>query len=145
MSAADADKARSIGVSGAIVSNHGGRQLDGTFAPVQMIQEIRQAVGGELQLIVDGGITRGTDIVKALSLGADACAIGKAYLYGLGAGGQAGVEKCLQILTDEVRRCMTLLGCNSISELSERHIRSIGNFEQARCGRINCSVSRLTS
>lgn len=122
MSPADAVRARDAGVDALMISNHGGRQLDGAPAPVDLIRPIRDAVGESLELICDGGIRRGTDVVKALALGADACSIGKAYLYGLAAGGQAGVERVLALLQAEVARTMTLLGTSTIDAIGERHI-----------------------
>lgn len=122
LSPEDAKRAQAIGADAVMISNHGGRQLDGAPAPVEMVAPIRQAVGSGLRLVVDGGIQRGTDIVKAIALGADACSIGKAYLYGLGGGGQAGVERVIQILQSEIIRTMTLLGCAAISDITERHI-----------------------
>lgn len=118
----DARKAVQIGASAAMLSNHGGRQLDSTPAPFDCIGPIRDAVGDQLELIVDGGIRRGTHIIKALAIGADACSIGRAYLYGLGAGGQAGVERALTLLKEEVERDMALLGVNAVSELSTEHL-----------------------
>lgn len=125
--AADARRAVDIGASGIVISNHGGRQLDTTPAPIDCVAEIRDAVGGALELIVDGGIRRGTHILKALALGADACSIGRAYLYGLAAGGQAGVERALHLLREELLRDMALLGCNSIAELTHDKIRSVNH------------------
>ncbi len=118
----DAKKAVEIGASAAMLSNHGGRQLDSAPAPVDCIAPVRDAVGDQLELIVDGGIRRGTHIVKALALGADACSIGRAYLYGLAAGGEAGVDRALTLLSEEVERDMALLGCRSISELRTEHV-----------------------
>ncbi len=122
LSPGNAARARDVGADALMISNHGGRQLDGAPAPVDLIRPMRDAVGDALQLIVDGGIRRGTDVVKSLALGADGCSFGKAYLYGLAAGGQAGVERALSLLSMEVRRTMTLLGCASIGEIGERHI-----------------------
>src|SRR5207302_3535531 len=90
------------------LSNHGGRQLDTTPAPIDCIAPIRDAVGNDLEIILDGGIRRGTHVIKALALGANACSIGRAYLYGLSAGGQSGVERALQLLKDEVERDLKL-------------------------------------
>ncbi len=113
----DARRARDIGASAIMISNHGGRQLDATPAPVDCIAPMRDAIGNDLELIVDGGIRRGTHVLKALSLGANACSIGRPYLYGLAAGGQAGVEHALELLRSEIERDMALLGVRSIAEL----------------------------
>ena len=118
----DAKKAVEIGASAAMLSNHGGRQLDATPAPFDCIAPIRDAVGDKLELIVDGGVRRGTHILKALAMGADACSVGRAYLYGLGAGGQAGVERALTLLKEEIERDMMLLGVKSVSELKPEHL-----------------------
>ncbi|MBM5812527.1 MAG: alpha-hydroxy-acid oxidizing protein [Gammaproteobacteria bacterium] len=117
LSPADARRARESGATAIMISNHGGRQLDGTPAPIDCVGPIRDAIGDTLELIVDGGIRRGTHILKAIARGADACSIGRAYLYGLAAGGQAGVEHALGLLQAEVERDMALLGCRSIAEL----------------------------
>lgn len=121
----DAKRARDIGVSALMLSNHGGRQLDCAPAPVDCIAPIRDAVGSDLEIIVDGGVRRGTHIIKALALGANACSIGRAYLFGLAAGGQPGVERALKLLKDEVERGLMLLGCRSVGNLSETHVRRI--------------------
>ena len=105
-----------------MLSNHGGRQLDGSRAPFDQLPAIVDAVGGKIEIIVDGGIRRGTHVLKALSLGATACSIGKAFLYALGAGGQPGVEMLLQRMKDEITRDMILLGKKSIKELSKDNI-----------------------
>lgn len=117
LSPADACRARDSGATAIMISNHGGRQLDGTPAPIDCVAPIRDAIGDTLELIVDGGIRRGTHVIKAIARGADACSIGRAYLYGLAAGGQAGVEHALGLLQAEVERDMALLGCRSIAEL----------------------------
>lgn len=122
LSPADALRAQAVGTDGIMISNHGGRQLDGAPAPIDLVRPIRAAVGDAMQLVVDGGIQRGSDIVKAIALGANACSIGKAYLYGLAAGGEAGVARVLAILRAEVERTMTLLGCSAIGQLGERHL-----------------------
>ncbi|WNC66994.1 alpha-hydroxy acid oxidase [Thalassotalea nanhaiensis] len=118
----DAKKAVEAGCSAMMVSNHGGRQLDFAPAPIDCIAPIRDAIGDSLELIVDGGVRRGSDIVKALALGANACSIGRPYLYGLAAGGQQGVEKVISILSNEVKRTTALLGCKSISEINKDHL-----------------------
>jgi L-lactate dehydrogenase (cytochrome) len=123
--AEDARRAVDIGASAVMISNHGGRQLDATPAPIDCVRPMREAVGDALELIVDGGIRRGTHVLKALALGADACSIGRAYLFGLAAGGQAGVEKALGILREELLRDMTLLGCTSIADVTPEKVRPV--------------------
>ncbi len=117
LSPADARRAVDIGAKALMVSNHGGRQLEGVPAPVDCIAPIRDAIGDKLELIMDGGVRRGTHILKALAQGANACSIGRPYLYGLAAGGQQGVERAVGLLRDEVERSMALLGCRTIAEL----------------------------
>lgn len=124
-SKADAVRAREVGASAIMVSNHGGRQLESTPAPVDCIPALRDAVGNDLELIVDGGVRRGTHVIKALALGADACSIGRPYLFGLASGGQAGVERALEILRAEVARSLALLGCSTLSELGEHHVQRL--------------------
>ncbi len=118
----DAILARDVGASAVMISNHGGRQLDGAPAPVDMVAPIREAVGDTLELIVDGGVRRGTHVLKALALGADACSMGRPYLYGLAAGGEAGVSRVLSLFEQEIMRNMALMGCNSISQISTSHV-----------------------
>lgn len=122
LSPTDAVRAQGVGANALMISNHGGRQLDGSPAPVDLVRPFRDAIGCDLQLVVDGGIRRGKDVVKAIALGADACSFGKAYLYGLAAGGQAGVERALALLQAEVLRTMTLLGCAAVAELGDKHL-----------------------
>ncbi|MDG2241951.1 MAG: alpha-hydroxy acid oxidase [Rhodospirillaceae bacterium] len=121
-SAHDAKKAAEIGAHGVMVSNHGGRQLDGVQACIDALPSIVDAVGGEIEVILDGGIRRGTHVIKALALGATACSIGRSYVYGLGAGGQAGVEKALHILRSEIERGMALLGVTKVSEITREMV-----------------------
>lgn len=120
----DAIKARDHGASAVMISNHGGRQLDCVPAPIDMVAPIREAVGDTLELIVEGGVRRGTDVLKALALGANACAFGRPYLYGLAAGGQAGVERVLSLFRAELDRDMALLGCASINAITNAHIQT---------------------
>ena len=122
MSVADAKRAIDIGATAIMVSNHGGRQLDGSRAPFDQLQTLVDAVGGKIEIILDGGIRRGTHVLKALALGATACSMGKAYLYGLSAGGQAGVERVLQKMKDEITRGMTLMGARKVHELTKDKI-----------------------
>jgi L-lactate dehydrogenase (cytochrome) len=123
MTADDAKRAVKSGATGVIVSNHGGRQLDGAPAPVDQIQEVREAIGELPDLICDGGIRRGSDLLKALALGATACSIGRPYLYGLAAGGEAGVRHALAILFEEFERTMILAGINEIAAIRRGHVR----------------------
>jgi L-lactate dehydrogenase (cytochrome) len=113
----DALRAVEAGADAVWISNHGGRQLDTAPATLDTLTPIREALNGRAQIILDGGITRGTDIIKALALGADAVAVGKAYLYGLAAGGEAGVARSVEILKDETERAMALVGRASAAEL----------------------------
>ena len=123
MSVADAKKAIDIGATAIIISNHGGRQLDGSRSPFDQLAEIVDAVGDKIDIICEGGIRRGTHILKALSLGAKACSGGRMYLYALAAGGQIGVEKALNNLKLELERDMKLMGVTNISQLSKDNIR----------------------
>mgnify|MGYP001395270864 CR=1 FL=1 len=123
MSVADAKKAIDIGATAIIISNHGGRQLDGSRSPFDQLAEIVDAVGDKIDVICEGGIRRGTHILKALSLGAKACSGGRLYLYALAAGGQIGVEKALNNLKLELERDMKLMGVTNISQLSKDNIR----------------------
>src|SRR6266481_4523532 len=114
MSVVDAKRAVDIGATGIMVSNHGGRQLDGSSSPFDQLAEIVDAVGDRIDVICDGGIRRGTHVLKALSLGAKACSGGRLYLFALAAAGQAGVERALGNLRGEIERDMKLMGCRSI-------------------------------
>lgn len=117
MTADDARRAVDAGVTAVIVSNHGGRQLDGAAAPIEVLPDIVKAVGGRAEVILDGGIRRGVHVLKALALGAVACSIGRPYLYGLGAGGEAGVARALDILRTELARAMQLSGCPDLKSI----------------------------
>ena len=123
MSVEDAKRAVDIGCTGIMVSNHGGRQLDGSRAPFDQLAEIVDAVGDKLDVICEGGIHRGTHMLKALSLGAKACSGGRLYLYALAAGGQAGVERAIEKYKAELIRDMKLMGCTKISDLSRNNLR----------------------
>jgi heme/flavin dehydrogenase (mycofactocin system) len=114
----DAKRAVDAGVSAISVSNHGGNNLDGTPATIRMLPEIARAVGDQVEVLMDGGIRRGSDVAKALALGAKAVMIGRAYLWGLGANGQAGVENVLDLMRSGLDSCLLGLGHSSISELS---------------------------
>jgi L-lactate dehydrogenase (cytochrome)/(S)-mandelate dehydrogenase len=117
MHPAEAAHAVEHGVDGLIVSNHGGRQLDGAPAPLDMLPGIVDAVGGRIPLLIDGGIRRGADVVKALSLGATACLIGRPHLWGLAVAGEAGVARVLEILRTEIDRALGLMGVHALAEL----------------------------
>ncbi len=123
MSVEDAKRAVSIGCKGVVLSNHGGRQLDGSRAPFDQLAEVVDAVGDKLDVIVDGGVQRGTHVLKALSLGAKAVGVGRYYLYPLAAGGQPAVERALGLLRDELERDMQLMGCTAINQLSRANLR----------------------
>ena len=114
----DAEKAIEIGATGIVVSNHGGRQLDGSEAALDAMVKIADRVNGRAEILLDGGIRRGADVVKALCLGATAVGIGRPTLYGLGAAGSAGVEHILEIFRQEIARTLTLLGVTDVSELN---------------------------
>lgn len=114
------DRLLAEGIDGLVVSNHGGRQLDGVRATVEALPEVVAAAGGRVPVLLDGGVRRGTDVLKALALGATAVLIGRPYLYGLAAGGQAGVEKVLELLRAELDRAMALTGCTSVADVDRR-------------------------
>ena len=122
MSVEDAKRAVDIGCTAIIISNHGGRQLDGSRTPFDQLKAISDAVGDKLEIILDGGVRRGTHVLKALAAGATACSFGKAFLFSLGAGGQQGVERLLQNMHDEIRRNMILMGCKNVKELDRSKI-----------------------
>ena len=123
MSVEDAKRAVDIGCTGIMVSNHGGRQLDGARAPFDQLAEIVDAVGDKIDVICEGGIQRGTHVLKALSVGAKACSGGRLYLYALAAAGQAGVERALGQYRTELERDMKLMGCTSVDQLSRENLR----------------------
>ena len=123
MSASDARRAVEIGADGIMISNHGGRQLDGSRAPFDQLREIVDAVGGEIEIICDGGIRRGTHALKAMCAGASAASGGRLYLYALAAAGEEGVDRALTILTDEIQRGMQLMGVTSVDQLSPDRLR----------------------
>ena len=123
MSVADAKRAAEIGCTGIIVSNHGGRQLDGSRASFDQLAEIVDAVGDRIDVMMDGGIQRGTHVLKALSLGAKAVGVGRFYLFPLAAAGQAGVERALGLMCAEIERGMRLMGCASIGQLTRGNLR----------------------
>ena len=117
MSPADAARAKEVGVDAIALSNHGGRQLDQALPPVEALPAVRDRVGDGLQILIDSGVRHGTDIAIAIAQGADACLVGRPYLYGLGAAGQAGVTAAIGMFADELRRAMQLLGVTTVDEL----------------------------
>jgi L-lactate dehydrogenase (cytochrome) len=114
---ADARRALELGVDGVQLSNHGGRQLDRTVAPVDLIAPVREAVGPSFTILVDSGVRHGADVAVALALGADAAVLGRAYLYGLMAGGSAGVDRALDLISQQFKSTMQFLGMTSVAEL----------------------------
>ena len=114
----DARLAAEIGAHGISLSSHGGRQLDHAPSPMEVLQEVVDSVGDKLEVFIDSGFRRGTDIIKALGLGARACLIGRPYLYGLTAGGEAGVARTIDILRSELERDMALMGITSITGIT---------------------------
>jgi isopentenyl diphosphate isomerase/L-lactate dehydrogenase-like FMN-dependent dehydrogenase len=120
--AEDAIIACDHGIEAIYVTNHGGRQLDHGRGSVDILPEVVSAVRGRAQIIVDGGFCRGTDVVKGMALGADAVAIGRLYLYGMAAAGEAGIHRVLELLEDEIRICLGLLGVAKFAELNETYL-----------------------
>jgi L-lactate dehydrogenase (cytochrome) len=123
MTAADARRAAEHGIDGLVVSNHGGRQLDGTRATIEALPEIVDAVGNRMEVLLDGGVRRGADVVRALALGARAVMVGRPYLYGLATGGQAGVRRALEILANEVDHVLALTGVPRVADLEPSLVR----------------------
>ena len=119
---ADAELAVDAGVDAIALSNHGGRQLDGAPSIIELVEPVAQAVGGQIEIYCDGGVRRGSDIVKAVALGATACMIGRAYLYALGAGGERGVDHVLNFLSEGMERTMALAGCQQLSDITRDHV-----------------------
>ena len=118
----DARRAIDVGAAGVVVSNHGGRQLDGVSATLRVLPEIVKAVNGQIEVLMDGGVRRGGDIIKAICMGARAVLVGRAYAYGLAAAGEPGVTRAIAILRADLERTMKLLGCASISELDQSYV-----------------------
>jgi L-lactate dehydrogenase (cytochrome) len=125
LSAADAGLAVDMGATAVIVSNHGGRQLDGAITAFEVLPEIVAAIGHRAEVILDGGVRRGVHVLKALALGAKACSIGRGYLYGLAAGGEAGVTRALDILRTELVRAMQLCGCTDVAGIDSSLVRKL--------------------
>jgi L-lactate dehydrogenase (cytochrome) len=118
----DASRAVDVGADALVVSNHGGRQLDGVAPTLRVLPEVLASVGDRIEVLLDGGIRRGSDIVKALCLGARAVLVGRAYAYGLGAAGGAGVARAIEILRIDLIRTLKLLGCPSLAELDRSFV-----------------------
>ncbi len=127
LSVGDAERAASLGCDGIVLTNHGGRQLDSCVAPIEMLPDIAAAVGKKMTVLIDSGFRRGTDVVKALALGANAVMLGRATLYGLAAGGEAGVQRALEILTAEIDRALGQLGVRSVAELGPHLLRRVNS------------------
>jgi (S)-mandelate dehydrogenase len=125
MNAQDAVRAISVGADGIVLSNHGGRQLDGALSTMDVLPEVVAEVQGRLAVMLDGGFRRGSDIVKAVALGADAVLVGRATTYGLAAGGQAGAGRAIEILRSEIDRVLGLMGCPDISQVDQSYLRAI--------------------
>lgn len=117
-SVADARLAEQVGVDGIVLSNHGGRQLDATRSPLDVLPEVREALHSDMKIMLDSGVRHGADVVAALASGADFVFLGRAYLYGLMAAGEAGVAKVIDLIEAESRRTMQLLGASNVSALS---------------------------
>ena len=124
MSVDDAKRCVEIGASAIMISNHGGRQLDGSRAPFDQLPAIADAVGGQIELIVDGGVRRGTHVLKALAAGATACSGGRMYLYALAGAGRAGVARAMRLIRDEIERDMRLMGCDKLEQLESSMLAS---------------------
>lgn len=123
MSVEDARRAVEIGCSGIVLSNHGGRQLDGSRSAFDQLAEIVDAVGDRIDVMMDGGVQRGTHVLKALSLGAKAVGLGRYYLFPLAAAGQPGVERALELMRIEIERGMKLMGCTTVDQSTRRNLR----------------------
>lgn len=124
----DAKLLAQVGVDGIVLSNHGGRQLDRAPVPLRLLPSVVREVGDDLEIHLDTGIMHGADIVAALALGARFTLIGRAYLYGLMAGGEAGVDRAIEILRDQIVRTVKLLGVSSLAELEPAHVRLLERY-----------------
>ena len=118
----DAVSLADIGVDAIVLSNHGGRQLDRATAPLRLLGTVVEELGSQMEIYIDGGVTHGADVVAAIALGAKAVLVGRAYLYGLMAGGEAGVDRVIEILTSQIRRTMALLGVRTLAELDPSYV-----------------------
>jgi (S)-mandelate dehydrogenase len=132
LSVRDIERAAEIGADAVAISNHGGRQLDWAVAPIDILPQARRAVGKRIALIVDGGFRRGTDVLKAVMLGADAVFVGRAALYGVAAAGRAGAKRALDIFREEIERDMGLLGVPSVAELDRRLLVEVGGGREVQ-------------
>jgi L-lactate dehydrogenase (cytochrome) len=128
LTAEDARRALDVGVDAIVVSNHGGRQLDGVHATLEVLPEIVNAVAGRCEVLLDGGIRRGNDVVKALSLGAKAVLIGRPWMYALGGAGEPGVTRLLEIFRRDLERDLQLMGCAKVSELGRDCVDAPGSW-----------------
>jgi isopentenyl diphosphate isomerase/L-lactate dehydrogenase-like FMN-dependent dehydrogenase len=124
LSGSDAQRAVDVGANGVVVSNHGGRQLDGVAPSILALPEVVATVGRSCEVFMDGGIRRGTDVVKALALGAKAVLVGRSYLWGLAVDGAFGVERILRIYQTDVARTLRLLGASALSDLDLSYLRT---------------------
>lgn len=131
---ADARTLADLGVDGIVLSNHGGRQLDRAPVPFHLLPEVVKAVGGRTEVVIDTGIMNGADVVAAIAMGAQFTMVGRAYLYGLMAGGRAGVDRAIEILSDQVTRTMTLLQVTSVAELNPGHVTQLRRLGPIREG-----------
>ncbi len=122
LTAEDSKRAVDVGAAAVVVSNHGGRQLDSVFLTIRALPEVVAAVGHQTEVIMDGGIRRGGDIIKALCLGARAVLIGRAYAYGMAAAGYPGIERAVSILRTDLERTLRLLGCQTVATLSSAYV-----------------------
>ncbi|HJG79331.1 MAG TPA: alpha-hydroxy-acid oxidizing protein [Brevibacterium senegalense] len=126
----DAKKMADLGVDGVVLSNHGGRQLDRAPVPFHLLPHVAQEVGRDMEIILDTGIRNGADIVASLALGADFTLVGRAYLYGLMAGGREGVDRMIEILSDQVERTMKLLQVSNVAELEPKHVTQLSRYQR---------------
>mgnify|MGYP000093472388 CR=1 FL=1 len=131
-----------LGVDGVLLSNHGGRQLDRAPVPFRLLPEVVREVGKDATIMIDTGIMNGADIVAAVALGASFTLIGRAYLYGLMAGGRQGVDRAIEILTEEIVRTMKLLGVASLAELEPRHVTQLTRLVPVR-GQVRAAADSL--
>jgi isopentenyl diphosphate isomerase/L-lactate dehydrogenase-like FMN-dependent dehydrogenase len=134
LTAEDARRALDLGCDGVVVSNHGGRQLDAAPAAIDALPEVVAAVGDKMELLVDGGVRRGSDVLKALALGANAVLIGRPYVWGLALAGQDGISHVLEMLRAEMTRSMQLMGCSSVHDLDRTWLTHVGSTVASASG-----------